>query len=223
MLYLGTLDRHSLYTRFLFSSLRTSVNHSIRSCRQITIDSRQINILFAISREAFSFDNITQQQRFMQKKIAKEMYNCKHLTHMSTDMRKKLKFLHSIFMDEITYPINTPITHLIHRYPDCTTFGDVCLEACGGFYHHPQLWWHFEFLQEIKNLTIKHYTVLTRDKLTDKLVSVNIFEFVTKIINYSAILVILSATPTISSTEFPVLLNWTDKKHHQVMDTKSRH
>ena len=78
----------SLYVHFRFSSLCTFVNHAIRSCREITIDSTQIKILLAISRDAFSFDNITQQQRFMQMKITKEMYNCKHLTHMITDMRK---------------------------------------------------------------------------------------------------------------------------------------
>ena len=58
----GTLEHWadtSLYARFLFSSIRTSVNHSIRSYRQITIDSRQIKTLFTISKEDFSLDNIT--------------------------------------------------------------------------------------------------------------------------------------------------------------------
>ena len=44
--------------------------------------------MFTIFKETFSFDNITQQQRFIQKKNAKEMCNCKHITHMSTDMKK---------------------------------------------------------------------------------------------------------------------------------------
>ena len=129
----GTLEHWadtSLYARFLFNSLRTSVNHSIRSCRQITINSSNINKLFAIATKAFTFTDSAQRQRYMQKKIAKEMYNCKHLTHINKDMRKELTFLHTIFMDNVTYPMLTPIAHLIHRHPDCTTFGDACLEAC---------------------------------------------------------------------------------------------
>ena len=73
----------------------------------------------------------------------------------------------------------TPIAHVIDHHPDCTTFSDACLEACGGFYHNPKFWWHLEFPQKIKALTLKHYTVLVRDHLTDKLVSINILEFVT--------------------------------------------
>ena len=52
--------------------------------------------------------------------------------------------------------------------------------------------------------------MLTRDKLTDQLVYINILDFVTEIVNYSAILVAFSTTPTIFSTEFSVFLNWTD-------------
>ena len=38
----------NFYTRFLFSSFRILVNHSTRSCRQLTIDSKQITTLLAI-------------------------------------------------------------------------------------------------------------------------------------------------------------------------------
>ena len=96
--------------------------------------------------------------------------------------------------------MNIPIAHLIDRHPDYTTFGDACLEACGGFSRHPQFWWHFDFPQEINNLTLKNYTVLTWEKLTDKLVSINILEIDTEIINYSTILVALSVAPTIFCT-----------------------
>ena len=69
---------------------------------------------------------------------------------MNTDMRKELKLLHSIFMDKITYLMNTPIVHLIDRNPGYTIFVDTYLEACGDFSRHPQFWWYFEFPQEIK-------------------------------------------------------------------------
>ena len=122
---------------------------------------------------------------------------------------------------KFTYPINTSITHLIDRHPDSTNFGDACLGSCGDLSHHPQFWLHFDFPQEIKNLTLKQDIVLTRDKLTDQLVSINILEFVTEIVNYSAILVAFSTTPTIFSTEFSVLLNWTDNNTTKSWTRKS--
>ena len=62
----------------------------------------------------------------------------------------------------------------------------------------------------MKDLTLKKYTVLTRDKITDKLVSINILEFVTEITNYSTLLVALSFNIAILNTNFPVVLNWTN-------------
>jgi len=58
----GTLEHWadtSLYVRFLFSSHRISFNHSIHSFRQITIDSKQIKYLFAISKPPFSLVDIS--------------------------------------------------------------------------------------------------------------------------------------------------------------------
>ena len=140
-IYCGTLEHWvgtSLYASFLCSSLRTLVNHSIYSCRQNFIDSKQIKYLFVISKEFFSIDEISQNQRCMQRKIAKEMYSCQYLTHENKDMRNELRFLHEIFVNKKTYIMQTPISHLIDRRPSCTTFGDAYLEVCGGFLHKSQ-------------------------------------------------------------------------------------
>ena len=125
-------------------------------------------------------------------------------------MRNELNFLHVIFMDNTTYPINKIIFHLIDRHPGFTVFGDACLETYGGFSYKSQFWWHLEFSQEIKYLALKQYIVLTRNKLTDKLVSINILEFITEIVKCSAIFVVLSHNATILNTEFLVFLNWID-------------
>ena len=50
-------DNTSLYAQFLFNILRTSVNRSIRSCRQIAINNKQIEHLLAISKEVISIDD----------------------------------------------------------------------------------------------------------------------------------------------------------------------
>ena len=125
-------------------------------------------------------------------------------------MRNELNFLHVIFMDNTTYPMKKIIFHLIDRHPGFTVFGDACLEAYGCFSYKSQFWWRLEFSQEIKYPALKQYTVLTRNKLTDKLVSRNILEFITEIVNCSVIFVVLSHNATILNTEFPVFLNWID-------------
>ena len=61
----------------------------------------------------------------------------------------------------------------IKREPDLTTFGDACLEAGGGFYEG-LFWWHIEWPDAMKALTLKNLTVSRRYTLTNKLISINL-------------------------------------------------
>ena len=58
-------------------------------------------------------------------------------------MRSEIKLIHHILSNPKKYKLETPITHVINRYPDCTTFGDASLEAGGGF-SHELFGWHVE-------------------------------------------------------------------------------
>lgn len=62
-----------LYILFIFSSLHTSTNHSIRSCCQITVDSKYISYFFTVSKKSFSIVVTPQHQSFVQWQIARAL------------------------------------------------------------------------------------------------------------------------------------------------------
>ena len=78
----------------------------------------------------------------------------------------------------------SPIAHIIPRTPTFTSFGDSCLEGAGGYSLSLGFWWHLSFLDEIKDRTL----LKKRDNSDGQLISINVLEFVTVIINYCAAL-----------------------------------
>ena len=101
-------------------------------------------------------------------------------------MRTELNIMKQILSTPKMYNLETPIAHIIKRDPDFTSYGDACLEAGGG-YSENLFWWHIEWPDQIKSLTIKNLTVTRRCLQTNNLVSINLLEFVVDIINYAAI------------------------------------
>ncbi len=75
------------------------------------------------------------------------------------------------------------------------------MEGAGGFSIKLGFWWHIEFPAEIVQRTL-----LFRDV---PLVSINILEYITVIINYISALHILRTT-NVTEDPYPVLLNITD-------------
>ena len=53
-----------------------------------------------------------------------------------------------------------------------------------------KFWWHVELPPSIKSLTLKFLRVKRRCTLSNKLVSINLLEFLTEIICYVAVIVL---------------------------------
>ena len=89
--------------------------------------------------------------------------------------------------------------------PTFTTFGDSCLKGAGGYSLSLGFWWHLPLPEEVKLPRLLH----NRDNADGLLISINVLEFVTVIINYCAALhMVLTKNPT--SNPYPVLLNVTN-------------
>ena len=73
-------------------------------------------------------------------------------------MRTELKLIHQILANPDKYSLDTPISHIIDRDPDFETYGDASLEAAGGFAYNI-FWWHVEWPENIKSLTLKNLTI----------------------------------------------------------------
>jgi hypothetical protein len=154
-------------------------------------------------------DNYELKEKFVQSKIAKETYKCKHQAFINKPMRSELKLIHKVLANPNKFSLETPIAHIIKREPDFVTLGDACLEAGGGF-AKDIFWWHTEWPTSIKALTLKNLTITRKCKMTQNMVSINLLEFVVEIINYAAITTLLVENPSLIKHDYPILLNWTD-------------
>ena len=124
-------------------------------------------------------------------------------------MRSELNTMTKILSNPNIYSLATPIAHIIPKDPDFITYGDACLEAAGG-YSEGLFWWHIEWPEAIKAMTLKNVIVTRKCSHTEKLVSINILEFVVEIINYAAVSLLFKNDPSLCQHNYPILLNWTD-------------
>ena len=57
---------------------------------------------------------------------------------------------------------------------------------------------------------MRHYKILVKDKTTDQLITINVLEFLTEIINFAALIEHLRLQPVDMPHRYPILKNWTD-------------
>jgi hypothetical protein len=120
-------------------------------------------------------------------------------------MRQEIDFFREKLLPTSEICWESPIAHIIPRIPTFTTFGDSCLEGAGGYSLSLGFWWHLPFPEEVKLRTLLH----KRDNADGLLISINVLEFVTVIINYCAALHTVLTKKSMSDP-YPVLLNVTD-------------
>ena len=199
----------SSWIRFIYHQLRSTVNKCLLNCSKITQSKREIKDLISDLANTKDLEDYASKDKFLQRKIAKETYRCQHKAFIDSSMRNELNLMKCILANPKRFSLETPIAHIINRQPDFISYGDASLEAGGGF-SNGLFWWHIEWPEEIKSLTLKKITVTRRCSETNKLVSINLLEFVVEIINYVAITQLYKENPTLCNHSFPLLLNWTD-------------
>ena len=99
---------------------------------------------------------------------------------------------------------------MVPRVPDRLIEGDSSLKAAGGYSLDLQFWWHIEWPQEVQDHTLSN---LKYNK-DGKLISINVLEYATVIINYAAATVVLNdriATNAIKH-KYPVVLIRADNR-----------
>ena len=208
----GTLEfwaSTSPWVRFLYLNLRLAVNRCITFCTKISKNKKLVKDMITELSKSKDTKQFHLRERFVQSKIAKEIFKYKEMVHINKPMRTELKHIKDVLSNPKRYNLTTPIAHMIEREADYTAFGDASLEAAGGF-SEGNFWWHIEWPDEIKALTLKNLVVTRRCKLTDRLISINLLEFVVEIINYAATTHLFNSTP--SKFGYATLLNWTDNK-----------
>ena len=120
-------------------------------------------------------------------------------------MRQEIEF----FRDKL-HPFSdirweTPIAHIVQRMPTATSFGDSSLAGMGGYSLTFKYWWHIPVPEEVQQRTLLYKT----NNEDGRLISINVLEFVTVIINYMVAMHVVTTTD-ITHDPYPVLLNVTD-------------
>ena len=79
------------------------------------------------------------------------------------------------------------------------------MDAAGGFSVRLKFWWHIEFPDEVVRCTLKHI----KDNRNSNLISINVLEFFTVIIDYCAAYTVVT-TMNVTDDPHPVLLSMAD-------------
>ena len=133
------------------------------------------------------------------------VHHYKYKFAINLSMQQEIEFFRNKLQPNLTIFWETPIAHLIPRTPTATAFGDSCLEGAGGYSIELGFWWHIDFPEEVK-----HWTLMFKsDDKDGTLISINILEFVTIIINYVASLHVITTT-NVMDNPHSVLLNVID-------------
>jgi hypothetical protein len=139
------------------------------------------------------------------KRAARQVHHAKFEFNINKTMRQEIDFFCEKILPRSNIKWETPIAHIIPWMPTFTSFGDSCLEGAGGYSTLLGYWWHIPFPEEVKQRTLLH----KKDNKDGHLISINVLEFVTVIINYCALLHVVTITSA-SNDPYPVLLNMTN-------------
>jgi hypothetical protein len=139
------------------------------------------------------------------KKAAHLVHHTKFKYNINKKMHQEIEFFHKKLLLESNIMWETPIVHIIPRMPTFTFFGDSCLKGAGGYSILLGFWWHIPFPKAVKQRTL----LRKQDNKDGLLILINVLQFVTVIINYCAMLHIVTMTSATNDL-YPGLLNVTN-------------
>ncbi len=151
---------------------------------------------------------------FAMKKAAHLVHHAKFKYNINKTMRQEIEFFCKKLLLESGIMWETSIAHIITWMPTFTSFGNSCLKGAGGYSIKIGFWWHIPFPKAVQQRTLLH----KRDNKDELLISMNVLEFVTVIINYCETLHIVTTT-LVTDDPYPVLLNVTDNASAQSWTT----
>ena len=185
----------------LYSSIAYALSENKKLLSETSQEFRDMISIMRTNKSTIICKDLVRHTSFAMKRAAKMTHHASYEYNISTTMRAEIEFFRDNLKPDSGIEWETPIAHLIPRTPFAITIGDSSLEGAGGFSIGLGFWWHMQFPPEIVQRTL-----LFRDS---PLVSINVLEYVTVIINYIAALHVLRTTK-VTDDPHPVLLNITD-------------
>jgi hypothetical protein len=193
----------------LLSHLYSSIAHALSDNKALLLESsrefRQIVLGLKTGAFVTPCADLARHTNFAMKRAARLVHHASYQYNINTTMRSEIEFFREKLCPNSGIEWETPIAHLIPRTPLATVIGDSSLEGAGGFSVGLGFWWHIHFPDEIVQRTLRFKT----NNDDGQLVSINVLEFVTVIINYIAALHVIQTTNA-TDDPYPVILSITD-------------
>ena len=206
---LGHLAEGATWVFHLLTHLYASIAYALSENKRFLQDSStEFQSLVASLKTGRFSCSVKDQVRhisFALKRSAKLVHHARYQYNIPKSMRLEIEFFRDQLHPDSGIRWESPIAHIIPRTPTFISFGDSCLEGAGGYSVSLGFWWHLLFPNEIKDRTL----LKKRDNSDGLLISINVLEFVTVIINYCAALHLV-LTEAVTNDKYPVLLNVTD-------------
>jgi hypothetical protein len=207
---LGHLAEGANWVFHLLTHLYASIAYALSENKHLLVDTSPEFCYISLSLKTGDFPCSAKDQikhiNFAMKKAAHLVHHAKFQYNINKTMRQEIEFFREKLLPESGIKWETPIAHIIPRMPTFTSFGDSCLEGAGGYCITLGFWWHILFPEGGLQRTLKH----KKDNKDGFLISINVLEFATVIINYCAALHFVTATSSANDDPYPVLLNVTD-------------
>jgi hypothetical protein len=172
---------------YLYASIAYALSQNKRFLAE---SSPEFQTLIKSLRSGYFFCNVKDQIRhisFAIKRSAKLVHQSRCQYNITKSMRQKIEFFR-----EKLFPNSEIRCSYNPKNADIHHLGDSCLEGAGGYSLSLGFLWHLPFPEEVKLRMLLH----KRDNADGLLISINLLEFVTIIINYCAALhIVLSTNP----------------------------
>jgi hypothetical protein len=188
----------------LLTHLYTSIAYALSENKRLLADTSPEfrNIYLSLKTGTFpcSMKDQVKHINFAMKRAAHLVHHAKYQYNINKTMHQEIEFFREKLLPESNIAWETPIAHIIPRTPTFTSFVDSCLEGAKGYCISLGFWWHIPFPEAVIQHTLKH----KKDNKDGLLISINVLEIVTVIINYCAALHFVMTTLA-TDDPYPVL------------------
>lgn len=183
---LGHIASTSRWLRHLLSHLYSSITAAlnINKSHLISSNTRFRNAIKAARQSDTISTNSppTNAQSYARAFVSRTIHRSAKAHYLNKTAIEELKLITWALTDP-TVSKRCPIAHLVDRVEDCIAHGDSSLDAAGGFSIECRFWWYHEWGDEVRRHTLK----FIKNNKDGKLISINVLEYASVIINYAAV------------------------------------
>jgi hypothetical protein len=155
---LGHLTEGAPWAFHLLTHLYASIAYALAKNKQLLLESSQdiceVVQSFWTGSYPCSSKNQVWHISFALKKAAKLVHHSKYKYIINKLMRQEIELFRNKLQPDLGILWETPIAHVIPRFPTATAFGDSCIEGSGGYSIELGFWWHINFPEEVKQSTL---------------------------------------------------------------------